>query len=129
MDVVLGIRDVGIEDDICPRTHTSAKRANVIPYLMTTAGFETVKHRSRMSKGDSMSDLDLSSLNVDPNENGNESFFSLKYKQISDRSPDYKNVNSRVKLEAGSVIVFLRPETIYGLTEILLKNFFPKNIR
>ena len=52
-------------------------------------------------------------------------FFKLNLKMVSKSSPKYANVDMNVAMAAGDVIFYMRPETVYGLTEVLIKNVLP----
>ena len=44
---------------------------------------------------------------------------------IDKKSPKYEHLDMNINLAAGDVIMYMRPETIYGLPEVLIKNVLP----
>merc|ERR1712190_203187 len=90
------------------------------PYLMRTGHVKQpsiVRHKSAFK---------LDGISHEQS-NKKQEFFKLNLNITDAASPKYEQLDMRVNLAAGDVIFYLRPETIYGLTEVLIKNVLPSN--
>eukprot|EP01084_Bolivina_argentea_P061661 112716_1 len=107
-----GLAEVLIEDCVC-----DSSQLRDTPYLMRT-GYVKPKLIKQQS------DFRLEGLEDEQSRKKTE-FFKLNLNMIDSKSPKYENRDMLINLAAGDVIFYLRPETIYGLTEVLIKNILP----
>ncbi|ETO13946.1 vacuolar protein sorting-associated protein 13 family protein, partial [Reticulomyxa filosa] len=96
------IEQMAIEDCICPKLGTEGSL-----YLLMTKGF-----RPQNAKASKPLDHE-------------KSYFRITLKTIDSDSPQYKKVDQIIDIYAGSLYFFVRPETVYGMAELLFKNLFP----
>ncbi|ETO06837.1 hypothetical protein RFI_30555 [Reticulomyxa filosa] len=113
MVAMFSIGQMAVEDYICPKLVSDESE---IMYLLETKGFRPETSRSSLSR----SSLLVSMKNVDPFLVSDKNpFFKVSYR-IEDRdSPTYRKVDQEIDVRAQSLIFYLRPETIYGIIDIL----------
>ena len=114
----VGIGSVGIEDHICPKSELRSKSGEKIPYLVTTGSFKAALFNDDVKTDDNKD-------NSDSNIVDSADFFELQLDMTDKASPNFNNADMEIGLNAGDIIFYCRPDTIYKLTEILLTNFLP----